>query len=215
MSSKAVELEAKLIEKFVGKREEILSRAEMRAQEIIEEARERARRILNEAREAQMRITGTDLRAIKDKALGEAEQEGRRRLMEERERLISRVFETTEERLRAIAEGKEEHVDYQEMLLKLILEAASAIGEEELVIAANERDGEFLRQELRKVEETVSKALGHKVQLTVEEKPIECIGGVIVYDPPKRKIYYNTLEGRLLKVRSRMKAEVAKILGVT
>lgn len=214
MSSKAVELEAKLIEKVVGKREEIISKAEKRAQEIIREARERARRIINEAREAQMRITGTDLRAIRDKILGEAEKEGRKRLMEERERVISGVFKAVEERLRAIVEGREEGVDYHEVLLKLILEAASAIDEEELVIAVNKRDGEFLRRKLREVEEAVSEALGHRVQLTIEEEPIESIGGVVVYDPPKRKIYYNTLEGRLLKVRSRMEAEVAKVLGV-
>jgi vacuolar-type H+-ATPase subunit E/Vma4 len=214
MSSKTVELEANLIERVLRRREEIISEAEKRAKEIIEEARERVRKILVEGRETQLRLAGTDLKAVRDKILGEAEQEGRRKLMEARKEAISRVFSDVENRLRTIAEGRDKSVDYHKVLLKLISEAASAIGERELVIAMNKRDIEYLMKELGRIESAISKALGYEVRLTVEEEPINCLGGVILYDRSKRKIFYNTLDGRILKVRKGMEAEVAKVLGV-
>jgi len=214
MSSKTVELEAQLIERILRRREEIISEAEKRAKEIIEEAREKVRKILVEGRETQLRLAGTDLKAVRDRILGEAEQEGRRKIMEARKEVISRVFNEVEDRLRAIAEGRDRSVNYLEVLLKLISEAASAVGERELVIAANERDMKYLTRELGGIEGAINKALGYDVKLTVEEEPIDCFGGVIVYDHPKRKIFYNTLDGRLLKARKGMEAEIAKVLGV-
>lgn len=218
MSSRAIEQEARLIEKIVSRRKEILSEAERRAEEIIREAREQVNKILEEARETQRaqarRIIGTELRSTRDRVLGGAEQEGRRKLMEARGEVISRVFREVEDRLRAIAEGRDESVDYHEVLFKLILEAASAIGERELVIAVNKGDRGYLIGEMREIDEAVSKALGYEVRLIVEEEPIDCLGGAILYDRSKRKIFYNTLEGRLLRTRSEMEAEVAKILGV-
>ena len=214
MSSKTVELEAKLIERILGRREEIISEAEKRAKEIIDEARERVRKTLVEERETQLRLAGTDLKAVRDKILGESEQGGRRKLMEARKETISRVFSDVENRLRAIAEGRDKSVGYHEVLLKLISEAASAVGEMDLVIAMNKRDIEYLMKELGRIESAISKALGHEVKLTVEEEPIDCLGGVILYDRSKRKIFYNTLDGRLLKARKGREAEVAKVLGV-
>jgi len=214
MGSKTVELEAKLIERILGRRKEIISEAEKRAKEIIEDARERVKKILVEGRETQLRLAGTDLKAVRDKILGEAEQEGRRKLMEMRKEVISKVFSEAENRLRVIAEGKDKSVDYNEVLLKLISEAASAVGERDLVIAMNKRDIEYLMKELGRIESAISKALGHEVKLTVEEESINCLGGVTLYDRSKRKIFYNTLDGRLLKARKEMEAEVAKVLGV-
>jgi len=214
MSSKAVELEAKLIERIVGRREEIIAEAEKRAKEIVDEARERVRKILLEGRETQMRITGTDLKAVRDKILGEAEQEGHRKVMGAREEVISKIFSEVEKRLRVIAEGKDKSVDYHEVLLKLISEAASAVGEKELVIAVDKRDRRYLTRALRRIKGATSKALGYNVKLIAEKEPIDCLGGVVLYDRSKRKIFYDTLEGRLQRARSKMGAEVAKVLGV-
>jgi len=213
MSSDIVELEAKFIERVIGRREEIISEAEKRAKEIIDKARETARKILMEEREAQMKLAGTDLRAVKDKVLGKAHEEGRRKVASAREEVISRVFSQVENRLRTIAEGKDTFADYHNMLSRLILEGASAIGDKELMISANERDRKHLVRELEKIERTTKKALGYEVRLIVEEGPIDCLGGVILCDRSKRKIFYNTLEGRLQKARGIMGAEVAKVLG--
>jgi len=214
MSSDIVNLEVKLIERFLEKREEIIAEAEKRAEEILNQARERRKKLLTEGRVDQMRATGTDLKAIKDKILGKAETEGRRKIMEMRGELISKVFDGAENRLRAIAEGRDKTVDYDEILLRLILEAASAIGEQELTIAVNERDKKILKKELKVLEKKMSKALGRDIKLIIGRKPIDSIGGAILYDNAKRKIFYNTLEAKLQKARSMMAAEVAKVLGV-
>jgi len=214
MSSDILELEVKLIERVLEKREEIISEAEKKAREIINEARERRMKTITEGREDQRRITGSDLKAIRDKILGEAEREGRRKIMEMRHGEISRVFSEVENRLRAIAEGKDKSVDYHEILLKLISEAASAVGEKELLIAVNKKDRRYLKDELGETERHICKALGYNIKLTIEDEPVDCLGGVILYDHSKRKIFYNTLEARLEKARIEMGAEVARVLGV-
>jgi vacuolar-type H+-ATPase subunit E/Vma4 len=212
MSSNALELEAKLIEMVLGKREAIIRESEKKSKEILEEAREKAKRILVEEREVKMRAAGMDLRGIRDKLLGKAEQEGRRKIMEARNEVITSVFREVEDKLRKITEGRDKTVDYHDILSKLILEGASTVGEKELVVAVNKRDREYLAS--RKIKIDISKALGYDVTLTIENEPIDCMGGAIIYNASKRKVFYNTLEARLQKARSGMGAEVAKALKV-
>ena len=50
--------------------------------------------------------------------------------------------------------------------------------------------------------------------LTLDEKPVNIMGGVIIKNKEDSKVYVNTLEGRLTNVRTREEARVAEILGV-
>ena len=52
------------------------------------------------------------------------------------------------------------------------------------------------------------------VHLELDNKPIKVIGGVIVTTNRNNKIYNNTLDGRLAKLRSSKEAEIGKIIGV-
>jgi V/A-type H+-transporting ATPase subunit E len=206
-----LELEAQLIERTVERRNRIISEAEERARRIIQAAERECERIKAESERQVLTIISSELRAIRDRIVGRAIIEGRKMVMLAREEMISRVRMDVEKRLMEIAEGKSGDVEYGEVLVRLIEEAASAIGGEEFIIAANRRDLEYLRGHLEDVEETLKGLLG-EVKLELEEEPIEAVGGVVVRSRDGTKIYNNTLEGRLRKAWSRMEAEVAKKL---
>jgi len=214
MSSDIVQLEVKLIERFLSKRDQMIAEAQKKAEEIVQQARERGEKAVSEGRQDQMRITGTDLKAVRDKILGQSEQDGRRKIMALRETEISRVFSQVENKLEAIAEGKDKSKDYHEILVRLITEAASAIGEKELVVAANKKDQKYLSKELEQLEKKLGEALGYNVRLILAEEPIKSIGGVILYDGSKKKTFYNTFESRVQKARAVMAPQVAKVLKV-
>jgi len=204
--------EAKIIERATAKKSEIILNAEKRAVEIIDNAKKEAENIIASAKREAHNILESDLRAVRGQILGEAEMEGRKMLANTKEAILSRVFKEAERKMIDIVNGKNGRINYGDVLLKLIEEAALNIGEEELIIVANERDREYLYSNLHMVEEAVSKVLKYNVKLHIDRDPLDCIGGVVVYNSTRRKIYHNTLEGRLLKSRKTLEATLAKTL---
>jgi len=213
MSAKSIELEAQLIERVVERQKELTARAEEEAEKILQEAEMECERINVESDRQILTVVGSELRAVRDRIVGRAELEGRKLLMLARDDLLSSVFNEAEKRLWEMAEGRVESVDFGEVLVKLIVEAASAMGGEEYIAAANERDLKYLKNNLKEVKASVNEALGGG-DLSIDVKPVATMGGVIVRNSDSSKIYYNTLEGRLKNVRSRIEALVAETLGV-
>lgn len=214
MSSDVVEMEVKLIERYLARREGIVSGAQKRAEEIISAATERAKKLVLEGQEDQRRITGTDVRAIRDRILGEAEQEGRRKLMEAREELIKRLFNELRSQLQAVADGTYEGIGYYPILLRLIKQAASALEVKQIVVALNRRDRQYVTRNISGFEKEIHQLLNSETNVVIDDEPIDCIGGAIVYDASRRKIYYNTFDSRIETARNTLAPEVAKSLGV-
>lgn len=213
MNQESIELEAKLIERIVERRKEVVSRAEERAESILEAAEKDCKRIKAESEKQVLNIVSSELRAVRDRIVGGVELEGRKLLMLARDELSSSVFDEVETRLREISEGRDESIDFGEILVKLITEATSTMGGEEFIVEANGRDLKYLQKHLKKIKAGMEKVLdGGSLQL--DSKPIPTMGGVVVRNRDGTKIYYNTLEGRIKNVRSRIEAEVAKTLGV-
>jgi len=202
----SIELEAGLIEKAVEERNAILEKAEARAERILENARQEEARIRNDAERHLRTIVGSELRAVHDRIVGRANLDGRKKIMEAKMEILDDVFNSAREKLEAMA--KEGGEDYQEVVKKLVSEAAEAMGEDELIVSCNKADQVFLKKTLSEL----SKELDASFKL--DSKPVETMGGVIVKNPKATKVYYNTLEGRLLKVRQSKASEVAEKLGV-
>jgi V/A-type H+-transporting ATPase subunit E len=215
MNQSTVEVEARLIERIVERRNTLLTNAETEAENILKAAEEEVRKITEERDQQILGVMDSELRAIRDRILGRANVEGKKMLVEVREQAISRGFDEAERRLTRIAAGEDESVDYWGLLNRLIVEACSQIGGGEFLVYANERDTKLLksRARAREVKELLNETLGD-VDLVVEE-PIECLGGTVVRNREGKKIFYNTLEGRLLSVRRRIEAEIAEVLGVS
>ncbi len=202
----SIELEAGLIDKAVEERNSIISKAEARAELILENARQEEVRIKSDVDRHLRTIVGSELRAVHDRIVGRANLDGRKMVMEVKMELLDTVFEYAREKLEAMA--KKGGADYQEVVKKLISEAVEAIGEDELIVSSNKADNSFLK----KILSELTKELG--VSLRLDAKPIDAMGGVIVKNQRGTKVYYNTLEGRLSKVRGSKASEVAEKLGV-
>lgn len=207
--SKSIGMETGLIEKTVQKRNKILADAEKRAEEILKAAEAERARINTETDRQIMQLMGSELKTIRDRIIGQTELEGRKSLMTVRAEMLSKVYSQAENRLKDIAEAKSKDQDYSVILNKLIKEGVLAIGGNEFVVSSNKRDMEYLRKSLKKIGGTIEGAT-----LKLDEKPLEILGGVVVKNPSGDKVYYNTLEGRLERVRRIMEARVAKMLGV-
>lgn len=202
----SIELEAGLIEKAVEERNTIIAKAEARAERILENAKQEEARIRDDTERHLRTIVGSELRAVHDRIVGRANLDGRKKVMEAKMELLDKVFDSAEKRLEAMAKKGGE--DYQEVVKKLISEAAEAIGEDELVVSSSKADHGFLKKTLSEL----SGELG--VNFKLDSKPIDAMGGVVVRNPKATKVYYNTLDGRLTKVRQSKDSEVAEKLGV-
>ena len=210
MNTNSMDLEVKLIENVVEKQKFLLSQAKEKVDKTINSAKEEVETINTESEKQILSLAGSELRAVNDRIVGSAELEGRKILMEARQKLLSKVFEEAERRLEIMAGIMGS--DYTDILVKMISESISAIGGDEFMVAANERDLAFHKKNLSTINVDLKKTLGGIIKL--DEEPIEIIGGVVVRNTDATKTYYNTLRGTLEKVRSRIEAEVAEILGV-
>ena len=213
MSSKSLEVETQLIERIVQKRNERLARAEEKAEKIIKSAEQEVEKIKEETERQIFSLVGSELRAVRDRIVGRTELEGRRMLMQSRHQMLSSVFEEAEKQLEKIAQGKDTSVDYSVILGKLIVEAATAIGGKEFIIASNQRDLDFINKNLKNLNKNLEDVLG-EVTLKLDDKPLDIMGGVVVRNSDGTKTFYNTLDGRLEKVKARILAEVGKIIEV-
>ena len=211
MSTNSLELEAQLIEKIVEKRKSIMARAEQKTKKIMASAEEEVKKIRAESEKQIISLVGSELRAVRDRIVGNAELEGRRMLMQTRQELLSKVFDDAERRLEEMAEGMSS--DYTTILVKLISESISAIGGEVFFVTANERDLTYLKKNLKTISRDLKKDLGD-ITIKLDDDPIDISGGVIVRNNDATKTYYNTLKGKLDNVRSRIEAKVAQVLGV-
>ncbi len=207
--SKSIGMETGLIEKTVQKRNKILADAEKRAEEILKAAEVERARINTETDRQILQLMGSELKTVRDRIIGQTELEGRKALMTARAEMLSKVYSQVENRLKDVVEVKSEDHDYGVILNKLIKEGVLAIGGNEFIVSANKRDMEYLRKNLKKIGETLE-----GMTLKLDEKPVEILGGVVIKNPMGDKVYYNTLEGRLERVRRIMEARIAEKLGV-
>ena len=211
MSTNSMEMEAQLIEKIVDKRNAIKAKAEEKARKIIESSEEEVEKIKAESEKQVISLVGSELRAVNDRIVGSAGLEGRKMLMMARQKILSEVFEEAERRLGELAKGM--GPDYTTTLVKMISESASAMGGEEFIVTANDRDLAYIKNNLKTINRDLKQTLGGGA-IKIEDDPIDITGGVVVRNNDATKTYYNTLKGRLDNVRSRIEAEVAQILGV-
>lgn len=193
---------------------EITRRAREESEKIIMDAEREAQSILSKAeakaREVMMASVKPEVEVMRRRILGSAMLEGRKMMLKAKHELVLKVLNAAEEKLRRIAEGGG-GVDYGEVLFHLLKEAVSGLGEEEVQVSANERDRSYLNRNLDRIGERLSRELGRRVKLTVADNPLNCIGGVVVKSRDGLRLFNNTLDGRLLKMREALKG---KILGV-
>jgi V/A-type H+-transporting ATPase subunit E len=184
----------------MAQRDEMIAKADAEAKSLIENSEKEAQRLKSEADRQILNIVASVLRGVRDRIVGGVELDSRKQLMVSREEILQQIY--------GDAEKKANH----EILMKLIAEAVTAIGGEEFVISVNDTDLSDLKKNHKKLEADIAKAVGAKITLNLDATPISTIGGAVVKNAEGTKVYHNTLEGRVVKARSKLNIELTKVL---
>ena len=196
--------------------EEINRRTDGEIKKIISEAEEKAKKIIKEAEEEANKIfqheASSRLKLLRRRILGKAEMDARKELINAKNEILEKIYQISIKKLEQIAVGGDADIDYHDILTRLIEEAIATLDEGEVIIEANERDKEYLSVNLRKIESELSRKLSRNIKLRLSNNTIDVLGGVIVYNPSRTKIYNNTLEGRLNIVFQKYRNILGKFL---
>ncbi len=195
--------------------DEINRRTEEEAEKIISDAEEKAREIIKQAEEEANKIfqheASSRLKLLRRRIIGKAEMDARKELIKAKNEILEKIYQLSLQKLEQVARGTSE-INYSEVLTRLIEEAIISLDEDEVLIEANERDKEYLSVNLHRIENELSQRLSRNIKLRLSDNTINVLGGVIVYNPSRTKIYNNTLEGRLNIVFQRYRNILGRFL---
>jgi len=196
MSSNAVQaLKEEIWRRAREKAENILKNAEERAKKMIETAETKAREELRSKIEPEKLV-------LKRRILGKAVMDGRKAVILAKNEVIEKAFEKALEKIRALTDSDL----YREFLVKSLKKAVEEFsdigGEEELIVYANERDLEFLREKTRELYPSVK----------LKFRKGDFIGGIIVMDSAEKRVFYDTIESRFEALRPVLREKVASLL---
>lgn len=154
-----------------------------------------------ETEEAVSKILETGMKqseSVKRQIIGAAELEARNIQLKALEKAVSSSFEAA---TKDISESKGE--SYEKAIAKLIQEGLDVIGSRARVHCSS-RD--------RKTVASAVKKLSGKEKVSMEDDPIETIGGVVLTTPDGSVRFDNTIEARLERMRPTLRKEVAAVL---
>ncbi len=192
------ELVARIREKAEREAEEIIERAEKVAARDVARVRDELRSKQSAAEDA---LTAR-LSAGREALRAESAIHERRRIMERQEQAIEAVFASALQELAKTQGG----VEYGALLIKLVRESVAALGLSEVRVRLNAADRE---QAVR--DGLFGEISG--VKITVEDQPLDTVGGVVVSDESGRIFYDNTFEARLELRRAELRASLADKFG--
>lgn len=207
--SNTEQIDHQLIDKTVTQRKEILNKANKKAKQIKKNAETEKKRINDQVNKSIEGIIGSEIRALHDRIVGGAQLQGRKLVMEARQKVLDGIAPKGQEIIKTIAAGNNPGINYTEILVKLIQESVVAISGDEFIVQANQNDLRYLQNNLS----SISSSIGGK-SIKIDDEPIDIIGGVIVSNPDGTKQMINTLENRLKTTINRMQADIAEKLGV-
>lgn len=196
----------------------ILDDARQQAKSIVNDAKDSLEKLLEqkkrETEERARKICQEILRSTEDEVENTIHRESvdaiiktRWILLSEKRKIIDDVFKRAEQRLQAFT--KEEA--YQDMLERLIEEAALAAGGGKLEILLNKADSQT-KLPTKEIAKGVSSKLGVEIVLGISEKTIDALGGVIVQSADGRTKIDNTLGSILERTRRKLEPAIATSL---
>jgi vacuolar-type H+-ATPase subunit E/Vma4 len=174
-------------------KEEAKTKADAIRKRAQEQAEQERRSILEQARQ--------DTERLRSQVIATAQLKARSLELAHREQLLDRVFKAVQEKLPEL----QKRPDYDQIAAILLREALTQLRVKKAEIRADQGTRNFLEKKL----DEISKELGG--QFTLSENLGEGIG--IVVDAGEGKLHYdNTLETRLQRLQSTLRASVYKLL---
>ena len=187
----------------------ILKESEVDAQQMREEAkakadaiRQRAQQEAEKARQEILEKARQEADRLHSQTMASAQLKARTSQLEHREKLLDQVFQAAKEKLSEV----QNRPDYEQLAARLLREALVQLRVKKAEIRADKRTQELLEKKILK--EVSSELNG---QFTIGE-PLEEGTGVIVDAADGKLQYDNTLETRLERMQSTLRASVYKVL---
>ncbi|RLE53069.1 MAG: hypothetical protein DRJ33_02050 [Candidatus Methanomethylicota archaeon] len=178
----------------------VLNEAEQRGLQTLNDAKERAKNIFEEHLNTAKLKAETEKRKI----ISSAEVEARIGILQARDEIIKRVFNEALIKLKEYVKTDEY---YDKCLPRLISEGAKYIKCEKVILHLNKNDmKKFNEQLLRKLSSDIG------IDITLSNKPIACVGGVIVESPDGKLSYDNTFEKILRELEPKLRVKLADML---
>ncbi len=196
-------------------RERILRQAREQAAEILDRARRVSERDLVYAKEEAEEIRSEQRAKVRPrvemeerKTIVNAEMEARRRLLEKKEELVSRVFHEAETRFEEMR-GSD---DYMYIITGLIEEGVASIGGDAIVEFGERDKAIFTPEAISSIESHVSESLGRVLQLQFRCVSSEMSSGVMLRSKNGRTMVDNSFSGRLRRLKEELRGEVSEML---
>jgi len=136
--------------------------------------------------------------SVKRQIIGAAELEARNSQLKSLERGVNEVFDLAEKQISSSSSSS-----YEKAILGLIEEGLGVIGPRAKVQCASKDT---------KVVAAAIKKLGSRAGATLDDNPVETMGGVVLVTPDGSIRFDNTFEARLERMRPTLRQEIAAIL---
>lgn len=175
----------------------LLDSAEKEAMELLESGMHETNAEAMEIIESAKRQAGLE----RSRILGMAEVEARNEMLALIEEYVNMVIERAMEKLKHAPTIP----NYKDVMRKLLLEGLNAVGSD-VKVWTNAEGIDILKE----LADEVSAGTGFKVY--VGDEPIDCTAGLKVSSLDGKRVFDNTVEGRLRRLRPLLRREVAKIL---
>ena len=118
------------------------------------------------------------------------------------EAAVNEVFEKAKVALRSV--GKDEN--YKQLMNRLLDEGLSAIGKDDMLVECSKTDMELVKKL------TAFSDRQKKIKLTLNEKPVDVIGGVRVRSADLSLTYDGTLDSRIERLKPLIRKSIVQML---
>jgi V/A-type H+/Na+-transporting ATPase subunit E len=157
--------------------------------------------VRKETEEAVSKILETGIKqaeAVKRQIIGAAELEARNIQLKALEKAVNESFDAASNQISEL-----KGTSYDKAMERLIQEGLEAIGPKAKV-QCSPKD--------RRVVASIVKKLSGKEKVSMDDNPVETMGGVVLTTPDESVRFDNTFEARLERMRPNIRQEVAAIL---
>lgn len=199
------ELRKEILEEADKKVDEILSEARAKAEKMIKEAERQADHIIERKKESVLK----SLKEREKSELAIARIEGKRLVYEKKWKLVDLIFKQVVEKLKSY---RDDNRYFEETLPLYIFEGIQFLNYNEVILMVNQDDHDMLKSKLKSIENIVSKKLGRKVKLILDDKPIRIMGGVVLSSSDRNVFYNSSFDAKLLDARGKLTADILDML---
>jgi vacuolar-type H+-ATPase subunit E/Vma4 len=188
---------------------EIFSQAESETTQLLAEAKDKAsevrKRGRQEAEDEKARILDQAKREadrLRGQAIATTQMKARTMQLESREKILKEVFEAARKNLSSVQQWN----DYDDIVKKLIIEAASQLGSKKIKVKADKITGKLISDKMLK---EIAAEFDGKIEMA---EPLQKGTGIVAETEDGHLTFDNSLETRLAHLENELRSPVYHVL---